>query len=110
MAKDVLVVKCNKDIPFDEWDDVVRYIGSQVDNKYYVVGLLKGMEIECVTDEAKVFNIDGDNYSCQAIKEAIKATKQEKIEEEVKNETEPELKENSTEAKEETKEAEENNK
>ena len=108
MAKDVLIVRCNKDIPFDEWDAVVKYIGSQVNNEYYVVGTLKGMGIECVTDKVKVFNIDGDNYSYQAIKEAIEVAKQKKIEEEAVKETE--VKENSTETKEETKEVEENNK
>lgn len=76
MAKDVLIVKCNKNISFDEWDSVVNYIKSQVGNEYYVVGTLKGMDIECVTNEAKVFNIDGDNYSYEAIKKAIETVKE----------------------------------
>ena len=102
MAKDVLVVKCDVDIPFDEWDFIVHYIKGQVGEDYHVIGLFKRMSIDCVTQEDKVFNIDGDIYSYQAIKKAIEATKQEKVKED--------LKENSTETKQENKEAEDNKK
>lgn len=71
MSKNVLVVKCNKNIPFKEWDTVCTYIQEQVGKEYYVVGLLNGIDIECVTENDKVFYIDGDKYSYKSIKEAI---------------------------------------
>ena len=108
MAKDVLIVKCNKDIPFEEWESVVNYIKLQVENEYYIVGTLKGMDIECVTDKARVFNIDGDNYSYQAIKEAIETAKQEKTDEKIEEKIEENIEETSTEVTEENKEVEEN--
>ena len=71
MSKNVLVVKKKKNIPFKEWDTVCTYIQEQVGKEYYVVGLLNGIDIECVTENDKVFYIDGDKYSYKSIKEAI---------------------------------------
>lgn len=71
MAKNVLVVKCNQDIKFDDWDNIVKYIKLQVGEEYHVIGVLKGIEVDCVTEENKIFTIDGDKYSYANIKEAI---------------------------------------
>lgn len=81
MAKDILVVSCNRDIRYDDWDSIVNYIQSQVGTEYYVIGALKGIEIKCLTDEDKVFNIDGDYYSYSTLKELIENSKNNKIEE-----------------------------
>ena len=71
MSKNVLVVKCNKEIKFDDWDNIVSYIKLQVGNEYHVVGVLDGIDIECISEKDKVFTIDGDKYSYANIKEAI---------------------------------------
>lgn len=95
MAKDILIVKCERDVPFVEWDNITNYIKSEVRGEYHVIGLFNGFEIECITEDDKVFSIDGEKYSYKSIKEAIESTnknkeitKEEKQEQDKKEETE----------------------
>ena len=79
MAKDVLIVRFNKNASLENWDSICNYIKLQLGEEYHVIGLLKGIEVECITDNDKVFNIDGDNYSYKSLKEAIQANKTKEI-------------------------------
>ena len=90
MSKNILTVQCNKKIKYDEWDSVCQYIKQQVGDEYHVIGLLKGMEIKCITDEDKIFIIDGDAFSYKAIKEAITAYNKQDVVPEEKTDAEKE--------------------
>lgn len=79
MAKDVLIVRFNKNVSMEDWNSICNYISLQLGEEYHVIGLLKGIEVECVTDNDRVLNIDGDNYSYKSLKEAIQANKTKEI-------------------------------
>ena len=87
MSKNVLVVKCDKEINYDDWDSVVNYIRLQLGEEYHVIGAIKGIDIECVTEQDKVFYIDGDKYSYDTLKKAIESIQQKDSLEEIKEET-----------------------
>ena len=78
MAKDVLVVKVNSNISYEDYAAVCNYIKAQVGEEYHVIGVFNGIEIDCVTHKDKVFTIDGNNYSYDSIKKAIQKNSEDK--------------------------------
>lgn len=71
MSKNILVVRCEKNVKFEEWNAICNFIQDQVKDDYKVIGLIKGIDVECITEDDKVFYIDGDIYSYKNMKEFI---------------------------------------
>lgn len=64
MARDIVCVKIDSEkYNYEEAEMIMQSLYDQIDDEYLLIGIINGVEVECLNNNDKIINIAGKTYT-----------------------------------------------
>lgn len=64
MARDIVCVKIDSEkYNYEEAEMIMQSLYDQIGDEYFLIGIINGVEVECLNNNDKIINIAGKAYT-----------------------------------------------